>query len=65
LKALGCDELITLMECAGNKRKWIQDEYKAIKGLTWCAGAIGNVKFRGVSVRKILLEVMKLKEEDL
>jgi hypothetical protein len=23
LKALGCEELTTLMECAGNKRKWI------------------------------------------
>jgi hypothetical protein len=33
--------------------------------LTWCAGAIGNVKFRGVPMRTILLDVMKLNEEDL
>lgn len=53
------------MECAGNKRKALQDEYKTIKGLTWCAGAIGNAKFRGVHVRTILLDHMGLKEEDL
>ena len=53
------------MECAGNKRKWIQEKYKTINGLRWGAGAIGNVVFKGVPMRTILLDIMKLKEEDL
>ena len=36
-----------------------------MKGLPWTNGAIGNSQYKGVPMRHIILEVMKLKEEDL
>ena len=57
--------LVAYTACAGNKRRYLQDLYKPIKGLKWDVGAIANSKWKGVTMRYILLEVMKLKEEDL
>lgn len=36
-----------------------------MKGLKWTNGAIGNARYKGVSMRHILLNVMGFKEEDL
>jgi DMSO/TMAO reductase YedYZ molybdopterin-dependent catalytic subunit len=65
LVKLGGEEVTTLLSCGGNKRKQVQLAYKEIKGLPWRNGAIGNAKYKGCSVRKVLLEYMDLKEEDL
>lgn len=43
----------------------MKNAYAAVKGLGWNVGAIQNSKFKGVSMRYILLEKMGLKEEDL
>ena len=43
----------------------MQEVYPNIKGLKWYAGAIGNAKYRGVTLRYILLEKMGFKESDL
>ena len=65
MKELGGDEVITTLSCGGNKRKRVQEAYREIKGLPWTNGAIGNAKYKGCSVRKLLLDFMQLKEEDL
>lgn len=58
--------LVAYLCCAGNKRKYLQDVHGTdVKGLKWNATAIANSKWKGVSIRYILLEQMKLKEEDL
>ena len=57
--------LVSYISCAGNKRFYLQNEYPRIKGLKWKAGAIGNTKFTGVTVRYLLLEKMGYKESDL
>jgi len=65
VKALPEYTLVAYTACAGNKRQYLKNEYAAVKGLGWTAGAIANSKFKGVSMRYILLEKMGLKEEDL
>lgn len=57
--------LVSHMACAGNKRKYLQDVYPNIKGLKWGPGAIHNAKYKGVSIRYILLEKMGYTEADL
>ena len=65
VKAMPEYTLVSYLACAGNKRRYLQDKYAPIKGLKWHVGAIANSKFKGVSMRYILLEKMGLKEEDL
>lgn len=65
VKAMPEYTVVAYTACAGNKRRYLQDKYAPIKGLKWHVGAIANSKFRGVSMRYILLEKMGLKEEDL
>jgi DMSO/TMAO reductase YedYZ molybdopterin-dependent catalytic subunit len=57
--------LVSYIGCAGNKRSYLQNVYPQIKGLKWYAGAIGNAKYRGVTLRYILLEKMGFKESEL
>jgi DMSO/TMAO reductase YedYZ molybdopterin-dependent catalytic subunit len=65
IKAMPQSTLVSYISCAGNKRIYLQNKYPNIKGLKWTQGAIGNAKFKGVSMRYILLEKMGLKEADL
>ena len=65
LKQLPQHTLVSYLECAGNKRSYLQEVYPNVKGLKWYAGAIGNAKYRGVTLRYILLEKMGYKVEDL
>ena len=65
IKALPEYTLVAYHACAGNKRRYLQDKFDAVKGLKWDVGAIANSKWKGVSMRYILLEKMGLKEEDL
>lgn len=55
----------TIISCAGGKRKALQKLFPRVKGLPWTNGAIGNSQYKGVPMRHLILEVMKLKEEDL
>lgn len=65
LKKMPQHTLVAYLGCAGNKRSYLQEVYPNIKGLKWFAGAIGNAKYRGVTLRYILLEKMGFKAEDL
>ena len=65
VKKLGKDEVTAYIACGGNKRKYLAAVYPHIKGLRWSIGAIGNAKYEGIYARKLLLEVMGLKEEEL
>ncbi len=57
--------MVAYIACAGNKRRYLQEVFPEVKGLKWTNGAIGNSKYRGVSMRYILLEKMGLSEENL
>lgn len=57
--------LVAYVACAGNKRKFLQDEFPNVKGLKWTQGGISSAKFRGVSVKHILLNEMGHTEESL
>ena len=65
LKKMPEHSVETIIACAGNRRKALQAIFPRVKGLPWTNGAIGNALYKGVPVRHILLEVMKLREEDL
>jgi DMSO/TMAO reductase YedYZ molybdopterin-dependent catalytic subunit len=65
LREIGNEEVICYIECGGSKRKYLKEHHAAIKGLSWTTGAIGNAKYKGISVRKLLLEVMGCSEESL
>ena len=65
LKKMPDHSVETVLVCGGNKRKNLQKIFQGVKGLPWTNGAIGNALYRGVPMRYILLEVMKLREEDL
>ena len=58
-------EVDTFIACAGNKRKYLLKEFPSIKGLPWGIGAVSNGKYTGVTLRHMLLNVMKLDEADL
>ena len=62
---MGKDDIISYIACGGNKRQFLKDHHPGIKGLGWTTGAIGNARYRGIYVRRLLLEVMGLKEEEL
>ena len=65
LKKMPEHSVETIIACAGNRRKALQAIFPRVKGLPWTNGAIGNALYKGVPMRHILLEVMKLREEDL
>lgn len=65
LKDMPQSTLVAYLSCAGNKRTYLQQKFPQIKGLKWTSGGIANAKFRGVTLRYILLEKMGFNEEDL
>lgn len=65
LKQMPQHTLVSYICCAGNKRRYLQEVFPEVKGLKWTNGAIGNSKYKGVSMRYILLEKMGLTEQDL
>jgi sulfite oxidase len=43
------------MACAGNRRLQTRKTFSDVKGLDWDIGAIGNIKYKGILIRDLLL----------
>lgn len=65
LKQMKQHSVITQMACAGNRRSHTRKVYKAVKGVNWDVGAIGNSKYTGVLVRDLLFDSGLITEEDI
>lgn len=48
-------EVISALQCAGNRRHTMRTMLKEVKGLDWCDGAVMNCSWRGPRLRDVLL----------
>ena len=59
-------EVTATVQCAGNRRKDMDDAAKPVKGSMWGPGAIGNAVWTGVRLRDVLLHAgLKLDHDGL
>ncbi|KAH7912811.1 Oxidoreductase, molybdopterin-binding domain-containing protein [Hygrophoropsis aurantiaca] len=53
-----CQNVTAVMSCAGNRRaKMVEKTGHDVEGLKWGEGTIANIRWGGVSLRKLLLRV--------
>ena len=48
-------EVISALQCAGNRRHTMRTLLKEVKGLDWCDGAVMNCSWKGPRLRDVLL----------
>lgn len=48
-------EVVSALQCAGNRRHTMRTLLKEVKGLDWCDGAVMNCSWRGPRLRDVLL----------
>jgi sulfite oxidase len=56
LRGFPREELVEVMECAGNRRAGLTEVAQTPGETPWGAGAIGNARWAGVPLRELLLE---------
>uniref|UniRef100_D3TPZ1 sulfite oxidase n=1 Tax=Glossina morsitans morsitans TaxID=37546 RepID=D3TPZ1_GLOMM len=64
IKALPKHSVTAAIMCGGNRRSEMT-EVKAVKGLSWNAGAVGNARWSGVLLRDVLIAMGVKSDESL